>query len=364
MVFPAIVPTLRLLVLCVLAGTALAQAAAKPPTQVIVAEARLAPFTDRIEALGSLRANESVSLTASVTDTVSAIRFDDGDRVSAGQVLVELTSREEQAQLQEARASAQEAARQYERVVSLESQGTAARSLLDERRRDSAIARARLDVIKSRLADRLIKAPFSGVVGLRDLSIGALVEPGDLITTLDDDSIMKLEFQVPATFLEVLRPGLAIEARARAFPGREFDGQVKAVDSRINTVTRSIRVRAVLPNENGMLKPGMLMQVVLLKHPREALVIPEEALLPLGDKQFVLVVENSGDDSKVARRAISIGGRRPGEVEVLSGLQAGDHVVTQGALKVRPGEKVIVSAIDDGSRPMAELIKPAEGGTQ
>lgn len=349
---------LLLLALTVVAAPAV-HAADKPPTQVIVATASLLPFADRIEALGTLRANESVALTAAVADTVSAIHFNDGDRVSKGQVLVEMTSQEETALLEEARATAGEAARQYRRVASLESQGTAAKSLLDERRRDSETAKARLTVIESRLQDRVIKAPFAGVVGLRDLSVGALVEPGDLITTLDDDSVMKLEFQVPSTFLEVLRPGLTIEASAKAFPGRQFDGQVSAVDSRVDPATRSIRVRAQLPNKEGLLKPGMLMQLVLLKQPRDALVIPEEALLPLGDKQFVLLVEESDQTSKAVRREIQIGGRRPGQVEVLEGLQPGDRVITQGGIKLRPGESVVVSAVDDGSQPLAELIKPA-----
>jgi len=343
-----------------------AQAADKtgpPATSVIVSEARLQQFADRIEALGTLRANESVALTASVTDTVSAIHFDDGDRVEKGQILLEMTSGEEHAQLEEARATSGEAYRQYQRVLSLETQGTAAKSLLDERKREWETARARLAAIESRLADRLIKAPFAGVLGLRDLSVGALVEPGDLITTLDDDSVMKLEFQVPAPYLEVLRPGLGIVATARAYQGRRFEGEIKAVDSRVDPATRSIRVRALLPNPERILKPGMLMQVELLKQPRETIIIPEEALLPLGDRQYVLLVDKA-DGNRVARREVSIGGRRPGEVEVVAGLQPGDQVITHGTLKVRPGDQVVIGAVDDGSRPLHELLESFGGSGQ
>ncbi len=329
---------------------------ATAPTPVIVATARLDRFVDRVEALGTLRANESVSLTASVTETLTAIHFDDGDRVEAGKVLVEMTSAEEHALLEEAQATVAEARRQYERVSSLADQGTAARSLLDERRRQWETARARLTAIESRLQDRLVKAPFAGVVGLRNLSLGALVEPGDLITTLDDDSVMKLEFPVPSTFLSTLRVGLDIVAVTRAYGERRFSGEVKAIDSRVDPVTRSVLVRAVLTNTDRALKPGMLMQVELLKNPRQAIVIPEEALVPLGNDQFVLVLDEE-DNNNVLRRKVIIGARRPGEVEVLEGLQEGDNVITHGTQKVRPGQQVVIQAVDDGTRPLAALLQ-------
>jgi membrane fusion protein (multidrug efflux system) len=363
MTFSDLIPAVRLLLLCCLPIPV--QAADKdkqPVTSVIVSPARLDQFTDRIEALGTLTANESVALTASVTETVSAIHFDDGDRVEQGQVLIEMTSGEEHAQLEEARATVNEAYRQYQRVLSLETQGTAAKSLLDERKREWETAKARLAAIESRLADRLIKAPFAGVLGLRDLSVGALVEPGDLITTLDDDSVMKLGFQVPSTYLAVLQPGLAITATTRAYAGRSFQGKVKAIDSRIDAATRAIRVRAVLPNPEQILKPGMLMQVELLQQPRRSIIIPEEALMPQGERQFVLLVDEAGGN-KVVRREVSIGGRRPGEVEVIDGLQPGEQVITHGTLKVRPGEQVVIGAVDDGSRPLHELLESSAGSS-
>ena len=330
-----------------------------PPPAVFVAEVRLALFSDQIEALGTLRANESLVLTASVTETVTDLHFDDGDRVAAGQVLLEMTSAEEHAQLEEARATVGEAKRQYQRVKSLAAQGTAAKSLLDERRREWETARARLSAIESRLADRLIRAPFAGVVGLRDISVGALVEPGDVITTLDDDSVMKLDFSIPSTYLEVLRPGLAVEARARAYPGRVFEGEVKSIGSRVDPATRSVVVRAVLANDDRALKPGMLMRVELHKNPRDALVIPEEALVPGGGKQFVYLVDEAGGN-RVVRREVQIGGRRAGEVEILDGLAGGDKVITDGTLKVSPGRVVSIRALDDGRRALREMLESAQ----
>jgi len=348
----------RLLCVTAVLFGGVALAAEPPPPGVIVAPVRLIDFADTLEALGTLLANESVELTATVTETISVIHFDDGDRVEKGQVLVEMTSQEEHAQLEEARATAGEAYRQYQRIKPLAEEGTAAQSLLDERQRQSETARARLAAIESRLADRLIKAPFAGIVGLRDLSVGALVQPGELITTLDDDSVMKLEFPLSATYLQVLHPGLEVIASSRAFAGREFSGSVKSVNSRIEPATRSIRVRALLPNPQRLLKPGMLMQVRLLKNPRRALIIPEEALQPLGEQQFVYVV---GEDNTVQNREVRIGSRRPGQVEVVDGLSAGEQVVTHGHMKIRPGVAVTVSAIDDGSLPLAELLRLLPG---
>ena len=343
--------------LALLCGAALA--ADPPPASVIVAPARQIQYADSIEALGTVAAMESVALTATVTETVRALHFDDGDRVEKGQLLAELSSREEHAQLEEARATVSEALRQYQRFQSLAAKGTAAKSQLDERQRDWETARARLAAIESRLADRQIKAPFAGVVGLRDLSVGALVEPGDLITTVDDDSTVKLEFPVAATYLEVLRPGLEVSASSRAFPGRRFDGTIKAVNSRIDPVTRSIRVRATLPNPEHLLRPGLLMNVVVQQESRLTLVIPEEALLPLGEQQFVFVVSTDGT---VDKRELQIGGRRPGLVEVVKGLAADEQVITHGHLQLRPGQVVNIIASDDGSRSLAELLRSLPGG--
>jgi membrane fusion protein (multidrug efflux system) len=315
------------------------------------------PFEDRIEALGTLKANESVDLTASVTETVTRLYFDDGDRVTAGDLLVEMTSAEEHALLEEAMALVGEAERQYRRVQSLASQGTAAKSLLDERQREWQTARARLVAIESRLSDRLVKAPFSGVVGLRNISVGALVEPGDLITTIDDDSLVKLDLAIPSIYLAELTPGMPIRARTRVYPGQVFEGSVRTVDSRVDPVTRSITVRATLPNPQRLLKPGMLMQVAVSKQPREALVIPEAALMPLGTAQFVLVAEPDGEGHKAAKRAIRIGSRRPGEVEVTEGLREGEWVITHGTLRVRPGQAVTIRAVERGDESLPELLE-------
>ena len=322
-------------------------------TDVIVAKAQRAAITDPVEALGTLKANESVTLTALVTETISAVHFDDGERVAAGQLLVEMTSAEEQALLSEARVARDEAQRQLKRVRSLANQGSASESLLDQQQRDFDAASARLKAIESRLGDRVITAPFAGVVGLRQVSVGALVSPGDPITTLDDDRVMKLDFPVPSVFLSSLKKGLAIEARARSLPEQVFSGQVAAIDSRVDPVTRSVLVRARIDNPEQQLRPGLLMQVTLLRNPRDALLVPEEALEPEGSRQYVWRV---ADDNSVARVEVRVGGREPGRAEILAGLEEGDRVIIHGHQKVRPG--VTVSPrLYDGSVSIADMIR-------
>ncbi len=335
---------------------ALAQPAEKP-LQVIAYEVAEKALNDRIEALGTLRSNESVVLTASVTETVSAIHFDDGERVQTGQLLVEMTSEEEHALLEEARVRVAEAERQYARVKLLAEQRTASESLYDERKRDLDTARASLTALQSRLADRLLRAPFDGVLGLRNISPGALVEPGDTITTLDDDSVMKLDFSVPSVFLPDLQPGLRITARARAYGNRTFEGEVSGIDSRVNPATRSIQVRAILPNADRVLKPGVLMQVELLRNPRRSPVVPEEALQQKGADHFVVLI---GADDKAERRTVSIGARLPGFVEITEGLTVGDLVITHGNDKARPGQPVIIKALDDGSGKLQDMLESSE----
>ena len=335
---------------------ALAQPGSKP-VPVIAYEVSQKALTDRVEALGTLRANESVVLTASVTETVSAIHFDDGERVEAGQLLVEMTSQEEHALLEEAKVRVADAERQYERVRLLTRQQTASESLYDERKRDLETARASLAALESRLADRLVRAPFDGVLGLRKISPGALVEPGDEITTLDDVSVMKLDFSVPSVFLPDLKPGLRITATARAYGNRSFEGEVSGIDSRVNPVTRSIQVRAILPNADRVLKPGVLMRVELLRNPRTSPVVPEDALQQLGEDHFVVVI---GADEKAERRPVTIGTRVPGFVEITEGLASGDRIITHGNDKARPGQPVTIKALDDGSGKLRDMLESSE----
>lgn len=336
------------------------------PTAVIVEPVGRQRIADTLEALGTLQANESVRLTATVSDTITRINFEDGQTVAAGDVLVQLADAEETALLAEARSQAEEAQRQYERIERLKAQNNASESLLDERRREWRTAEARVDAVRSRLEDRIISAPFSGRVGLRRVSPGSLVSPGDVITTLVDDTRMKLDFTIPALYLNTVREGTVIEATTPVFPNRSFAGEVSSVDSTIDPVTRSITVRAIIPNEQRNLVPGMLMTLNLLRNEREAIVISEEAVIPRGENTFVMVVDTSAEPYTAEERKVRLGTRMPGQVEVVSGLEAGEQIISHGTLKIRPGAPVRIKAVDDGTRPIAEMLRadaarPGEG---
>jgi membrane fusion protein (multidrug efflux system) len=337
-------------------------ASGQQPIPVIVKAVAFDRFVDRVEALGTLRANETVELTATVAETVTVVHFEDGQRVETGSILVEMTNEEEHAQIEEELSKVAEAKKQYDRVRPLVQRGAASTSLLDQRRREYETAKARLRALESKLQDRLITAPFAGVVGFRNISVGALIEPGDLITTLDDDSVMKLDFSVPSIHLESLGTELSIEATSPAFAGRKFEGTVTSIGTRIDPVTRTIVVRAILPNPVRLLKPGLLMRVELIKNPRTVLVIPEEALIPVGRDNHVLVVDRSAASTVAQRRQVTIGSRRPGEVEILEGLEAGEFIVTHGTLRTRPGQPVTIIAVDEGGESLAHLLTQGQGG--
>lgn len=323
-------------------ANASAQTPADKPVEVIVQAAVIKQLTTTIEALGTLRANESITLTSNDTKKVTRINFEDGQRVQKGHVLVEMTSREESALLEEARFNADEAKKQLDRVRQLAKQGAASQSLLDQRVREYESARARYNATESRLKDLVLVAPFSGVVGLREVSVGALVSPGDKITTLNDDSKMKLDFTVPAVYLRSLSVGLPIVAKSRDLDNKQFQGQVFSIDNQIDEVTRSIKVRALLDNKDHELTQGMLMLVDLKASSRDALIISESALVPLGSNNFVFAVKEEGGSMIVDRRQIVIGERLAGSVEVLSGLSVGDKLVTHGLQKIRQGQNVSI----------------------
>ena len=314
-------------------------AGGRPPTPVVVSSPFGFEFADRVEALGTATANESIVVTAQVTETVRRVYFEDGQIVEQGAILVDLDRTEEIAQLAGARAERADARLRFERVADLAKSGTESRSRFDEVRTALDAAEARVAELEARAADRRIRAPFSGVLGLREVSPGTLVQPGDPITTLDDIDLIKLDFSVPETFFSILQVGLDVETSSAAYPGRAFPGRIAAVDSRVDPDTRAIRVRAEIPNADHAIRPGMLMTLVLRINPQQSLAIVEQALVPHGPNQFVVVLS---EDDQPRRVQIRIGRRVPGIVEVLSGLEPDDRIVIDGASLIQPGSVVTI----------------------
>lgn len=304
-------------------------------------------LSTNIEALGTLRSTESAELSSPVTEVVSKVLFDDGQRVQAGDILLEMTSVEESAQLEEALSRVREAKRQYQRVKELVRERAASKSLIDQRKRDFETSQAQLHAVKARLADRIIVAPFSGVIGLRNISKGALLRQGDIVTTLDDDSQMKLDFQVPTTLLGELVQGSNIKARTPAFTDRTFEGKIVSVDSRVNPLSRAVTARALIPNPDAILKAGMLMTLNFESDLRTALAVPEEALLHQGTATYVLSLTptDKNNEFTVARTKVEAGIRKASLVEIEAGLKEGDIIVVRGIQHAKPGSTVRVEKI-------------------
>ena len=320
-------------------GTAQARTASRPPVPVVTASVTNETFTETLQALGTVKANESVVITPTVEERVVGIFFDDGDFVTEGKVLTKLDDSEAQYLLAEARAALSEQQKQFERTRRLAKTNSTSRSLLDEEQSLLEIARAKVSFLEARLQNYTIRAPFSGTLGTRQISTGAVVDSDTVITTLDDTTTVKLDFTLPEAYLGVLNNGMTVSALSPAYPDRIFEGAVTAISSRVDPETRTLTVRAQIPNPDRLLRPGMLLNVNLIKNRSQSLIIPEEAVILEKDKKFALVVT---PDNLVVKMEIVTGRRNPGKLEVISGLNAGQQVIIQGITRVRPGSSVKV----------------------
>ncbi|HWL62754.1 MAG TPA: efflux RND transporter periplasmic adaptor subunit [Steroidobacteraceae bacterium] len=324
--------------------------AAQAAIRVVTAPVRERSLDVGLEAIGTAGANEAVDITAKTSNIITAIHFTDGQRVQQGQVMVELDRGTAEADLAAATAAFEESRSQFGRSRELLATQALSKAQHEQLEATMKSNEARVAAARSRLSDTYIRAPFTGHVGLRRVSVGALISPGTLITTLDDTSTIKVDFSVPEAQVGALKAGQTVGARTNAYPGRQFNGRVLSVDSRVDPATRSVIVRAAVPNADLALKPGMYLTVALSQDQRPALVIPEEALVPEQARQFVYLVR--GDT--VEKREVTLGRRQPGFVEITDGVRAGDRVVIEGTMKLRDG-----SLVRDADAPSA-----AEGAAE
>lgn len=308
-------------------------------TQVEVIAVQSRMLSDQVKVLGSSYANESVNITSNITETISSIQFTDGQLKNQGDVIAVLEQSEEQAQLKAAELQLQEHNRELKRLEQLIEKKAVSIREYDERLTRRDITLQVIEEIKARIGDRTLIAPFDGVVSIRNVSVGTLIRPGDVITTIEDISRIKLDFNVPSRYLSQLNPGIKIEAKSEAFPDIEFIGQIETINNKVDPVTRSILVRAVFDNANHQIRSGMLMMVNLLKNERESLVVPEESVVQKGDEKFVMVV---GKDNIIQQRQIETGMYQNGLVEVTQFLTLGELVVVRGVHKVQPNATVSI----------------------
>ncbi len=296
---------------------------------------------DQVKAVGSLKALNAVELTTEASGRVVEINLKSGRQVKQGDVLLRLDDRQARADLGVIEAQLADARRQYERARSLRDNNSISQSLVDELRTAVEVAEAQRDAARVRLENHLIEAPFSGVAGLSDISIGAYVTAGTTITTLDATSPMELNFSIPERFLGHLKPGQRVDAGTPAYPDQYFSGELVELGTRIDELSRSLPVRALIDNADGRLRPGQFMSVSLTLRERPGLVVPEQAVMVRGNEKYVFVA----DDGIARRVSVVLGSRMPGQVEIMDGLTAEDPVVVTGQDRLSSGERIRV--IDD-----------------
>ena len=298
----------------------------------------LAEFIESVEAVGTARANEQVVITSKYSDLVDEIYFDDGQRVKKGAKLVKLNNQEELAKVNELKANLSESQAHLKRLSELLASRATSKSIVDQQEAKTKAIEAQLVSARAKLNDLTIRAPFAGVLGFREASKGAYIDAGDVITSLDDLSIIKVDFHLPERLLTHIHVGQQVSAVNSAYQDKEFIGKITAIDSRIDSSTRTIKVRATISNKALKLHPGMLLNISVLLQVENILQLPESSIIPIEDNHYVFV-ENEG---KAVRKSIKIGRRHPGVVEVLSGLVEGEQVVVEGALKLRDGSAVSI----------------------
>lgn len=352
-IFRFLTPLLALAALLPGCGDAPSDAggAQRPATLVVTEAIEYAPLIDTIQALGTAGANESIEIRPRIASLIERVAFDEGQQVKSGDLLVELENSEIVAGLSVAEAALSESRSLYQRSKSLASSQAISAASLEQLHAQVRVDEAQVEAARARLENTVIRAPFSGRIGLRRVSPGSYVSNTTVITTLDDVSQIKLDFSVPEAFLTALKEGMNIAASSLVYPERIFNGRVASIDTRLDPVTRAVQVRAIIPNTDGALKPGMFMSVDLQRDRGDVLLAPEEAVVPEGDEQFVYVV----NDGVAQKRAIQLGRRVPGFVVIQQGLVAGESVVTEGTDKIRDG-----SPVTEAQPPGASLISSQE----
>jgi membrane fusion protein (multidrug efflux system) len=330
---------------------------AKPGPMAMPVEAvtvETGTVTRDITAVGSMRANESVIIRSEIAGRIQAIHFSEGESVAQGAELVTLDATEFRAQLAETTATVKLNELNFRRAQELQAKNLLSRQSYDEAQAKLAESRAQQNVEEARLAKTKLFAPFAGVLGLRQVSPGDYIKEGQDIVNLEDIASLKLDFRVPETYLAEIKLDQEVNMEVDAYPGRTFSGKVYAIDPRIDAQTRTVLLRARIPNTDLLLRPGMFARVDLVLEQRTAaLLIPEQALVPKGEEQFVYRIA----EGKALQSKVKTGQRRNGKVEILEGLSSGDTVVTAGQTKLHDGAPVMVGSPADKS----QITVPARG---
>jgi len=357
------------------AGAATAAGASAVPSKgtasaaIMVEAAVVKPIrmAQGVTAVGSLRSDESVTIRPEVAGRIVEISFKEGERVPAGATLIRFDTSVQQAELEQAEANLSLNRSRLDRSRDLFHKGFISAQARDEAESNFKVAQATHDLSRARLTKLEIKAPFPGIVGLRQVSIGDYVKDGQDIVNLEGVDPLKVDFRIPELYLKQVAAGQSLQITLDAFPNQTFQGKVFAINPLVDSNGRSIVIRAVIKNTEARLRPGMFARVRLLfGNEQDSVAVPEQSLIPVGDEQYLFKVV----DGRAQRFKVDIGQRRAGQVEIVQGLKVGDVVVTAGQLKLRDGSQVKVSADSQAAadenksaREESKAIPPATAGT-
>jgi len=321
-------------------GKAGAPAGAPPrPMSVEAVQAVVTPVNDEVTAVGSLQSNESVMIRSEIAGRIATINFQEGKTAGAGDLLFSLDASEYQAQLAQSAANVKLTEMNFTRAKDLREKSLISQQEFDDTSAKLEESRAKLALDQSRLEKSAIRSPFNGVLGVRNVSPGAYIKPGEDLVMLEDIDPIKVEFRIPEMYSRQVKPGQHIAVRVDAYPGEIFNGEVYVIDTRMDAQTRTMLLRGRIPNAKKNLRPGMFARVALILATRSnALVVPEQAMVPFGGDQFVYRVV----DGKAVQTRVEPGRRMDGKVEIKTGVNAGDSVVTAGQMKLRDGMPVAV----------------------
>lgn len=308
-----------------------------PPPVVEVVTASVKPVEVVVSALGTLQADQAITITPEITGIVTSIDFADGQRMEAGDLVITINDEDLKARLMQAEARLTLTRANYQRAEQLVKQGSGTARARDEALNDFKSAEAEVAAAKSALDKATITAPFPGIIGLRQVSLGQYLTAGQHIATLADVDNLRIDFRVSEVFLTHIRKGQNVSVLFDALPGKRYTGVISAVDPVVSTDGRALSARALLSNDDGELRPGIFGRVEIVTETRNSVLLPEAAIItsPAGGKAVFVIV-----DEHAKMKEVETGERLPGQVEILSGLEAGETVIVAGQLKVQDGAPV------------------------
>jgi membrane fusion protein (multidrug efflux system) len=327
-----------------------------PPGIAIEAvKVQMVRLPQALAAVGSLRSDETTIVRPEIPGRVAEIHFKEGERVAKGAPLVRLDASVQKADLDKARANLVHSKSKLDRAEDLRKQGFISSQARDEAENAYKVAKAEAELMEARVSKTTIDAPFAGTIGLRLVSVGDYVKEGQDIVNLEATDPLKVDFRLPEMALSQVKTGQTLQVTLDAIPDRAYDGHVYAINPLIDAAGRAVVIRAQVSNRDGRLRPGMFARVRLFtSESRESAMVPEEAIFPVGDDKYVWKVV----DGKAVRQKVEIGQRRDSRVEIVSGLEGNDTVVTAGHLKMRDG--IAVKVVDTPGAPPQPALNAAQ----